>query len=490
MTAPSPTYRLDKSLGLFAIVASAVTQEYGAGINFIVPQSIGVYPGIANLVPLAMFATGMVIFLKVFLYARFSEAMPRAGSSYVWTVRALNLPFGFILHFVWWASITAAMGFIAFAFGTFLGNALIAAGLAGGHAILTPPGHLIAGLAALWIIYAIHVAGIRDYGRLVTILLILVALTAIAVCVIGFATSPAAFVRAASARTGLTLAPPAHPAPFDLHAFLAVCTLFIFAYGGLSGAPALSGEARDAAHTMPRGILFAWITSVVLFTLVSAALLHAAPWWAAAALIAHKHAALVTAPGILGLAAPHAVAAIIGLVIALIVGKTLAPQMVVTSRMVFAWAEDGLLPPVFAETSRRRAPVAALTLTVVLASLFLIQATYIGWAFGVVARSITILLVWLAVAIAALNLRLNPRLRSSPWSEPFRRSLFTIPIALLSIVVTIAFIRSVIILPHTPFYVQPLFQGGVMALIGAALYLRARAIHPDLAATTATLPLE
>ncbi|MDD2860080.1 MAG: APC family permease, partial [Acidiphilium sp.] len=75
-------------------------------------------------------------------------------------------------------------------------------------------------------------------------------------------------------------------------------------------------------------------------------------------------------------------------------------------------------------------------------------------------------------------------------SEPFRRSLFAIPVALLSIVVTIAFIRSVIILPHAPFYVQPLFQGGVMALIGAALYLRARAIHPDLAATTATLPLE
>ncbi|MEE3500156.1 hypothetical protein [Acidiphilium acidophilum] len=73
MTAPSPTYRLDKSLGLFAIVASAVTQEYGAGINFIVPQSIGVYPGIANLVPLAMFATGMVIFLKVFLYGREQE---------------------------------------------------------------------------------------------------------------------------------------------------------------------------------------------------------------------------------------------------------------------------------------------------------------------------------------------------------------------------------------------------------------------------------
>ena len=483
-------YRLEKSLGLVAIVASAVTQEYGAGINFVVTQSIGVYPGIGNLVPLAMFATGIVIFLKVFLYARFSRAMPRAGSSYVWTVRALNPPLGFILHFVWWTSITAAMGFIAFAFGTFLGNALTNAGMPAGHALLSAPGHLALGLAAIWIAYAIHVAGIRDYGRLIVLLLILVTLTALAVCIVGFSTAPAAFLHEAAARTGIAFIPPAHPMPFDPHAFLAVCTLFVFAYGGLSAAPALSGETRDAEVVMPRGIILAWIVSVVLFTLVAAALLHAAPWWAAAALIHDKHAALVTAPGIVGLAAPHALAVVLDLVIALIVGKTLAPQMVVTSRMLFAWAEDGLIPPVFAATSHRRAPVAALTLTAVLASLFLVQATYIGWAFGVVARSITILLVWLAVACAALNLRYNPRHAAAPWAQPFRAGAAIVPVAILSIVVTLVLIRSVIVLPHAPIYVQPLFQGAVIAAIGAALWLRAKAANPNLAAVTATLPLE
>jgi len=486
----SSGFRLAKTLGLAAVVASAVTQEYGAGINFVVPQSLGVYPGIGALVPLAMFATGLVIFLKVFLYARFSRAMPRAGSSYVWTVRALNLPLGFILHFVWWASITAAMGFIAFAFGNFLGNAMVNAGFAAGHLLLSKPGHLALGLAALWIIYGIHVAGIRDYGRLVVILLALVVVTALAVGVIGFAADPAALLHTAAARTGIAFAHPAAAPPFDAHAFLAVCTLFIFAYGGLSGAPALSGETEHAETVMPRGIVIAWLTSVVLFSLVAAALLHAVPWWAALDLIRHKHASLVTAPGIIGLAAPRPLAAALDLVIALIVGKTLAPQMVVTSRMLFAWAEDGLIPARFAETSRRRAPVAALTLTVVLASLFLVQATYIGWAFGIVARSVTILLVWLAVACAALNLRYNPRHASHGWSEPFRRGVMVVPVALLSIVVTIALIRSVLVLPHAPFYVQPLFQGAVMALIGTALYLRARRVAPGLAAVTATLPLE
>ncbi|MCU4160654.1 APC family permease [Acidiphilium sp. AL] len=490
MTETAQNYRLAKSLGLIAIVASAVTQEYGAGINFVVTQSIGVYPAIGDLVPLAMFVTGIVIFLKVDLYARFSRAMPRAGSSYVWTVRALNLPLGFILHFVWWASITAAMGFIAFAFGTFLGNALISAGIPAGHTILTRPGHVLIGLAAIWIVYSVHVAGVRDYGRFVTLLLILVALAALAVCIVGFSTAPADFIRAAVSRTGIAIAAPIHPMPFSPHAFLAVCTLFIFAYGGLSAAPALSGETRDASTTMPRGIVLAWIASVVLFTLVAAALFHAVPWWAAAALIHGKHAALVTAPGIIGLVAPHALAAALGLVIALIVGKTLAPQMVVTSRMVFAWAEDGLIPAIFVNTSRRRAPVAALTLTAILASLFLLQATYIGWAFGVVDRSITILLVWLAVAVAALNLRLNPRFAATSWAQPFRTNPLVTPVAILSIIVTVTLIRSVIVLPHAPIYVQPLFQGAVMAAIGAALYLRAKLANPTLSIATATLPLE
>lgn len=490
MTDIAQRYRLEKSLGIAAIVASAVTQEYGAGINFVVTQSIGVYPAIGNLVPLAMFVTGLVIFLKVYLYARFSAAMPRAGSSYVWTARALNLPLGFILHFLWWASITAAMGFIAFAFGGFLGNALVDAGLAAGHALLTPTGHVIVGLAAIWLVYGIHTAGIRDYGRFVTLLLILVALTAFTVCVIGFSTAPADFVSAAASRTGVALAAPTGSKPFSPHAFLAVCTLFIFAYGGLSAAPSLAGETRDAEHNMPRAIVLAWISSVILFTLVAAALFHAVPWWAAAALIREKHASLVTAPGIISLIAPHALAAVLSLIIALIVGKTLAPQMVVTSRMVFAWAEDGLIPAIFLNTSQRQAPVAALTLTASLASLFLLQSIYIGWAFGVVDRSLTILLVWFVVAVAALNLRFNARFATTSWARSFRTGALAVPVAVLSIIVTASLIRSVIILPRTPFYVQPLFQGAVIVAIGTILFLRAKRVNPALSVTTASLPLE
>lgn len=54
-------YRLAKVLGVLAVTASAVSAEYGAGINFVSTQSLSVYPGVHGLVPLAMFVTGILM---------------------------------------------------------------------------------------------------------------------------------------------------------------------------------------------------------------------------------------------------------------------------------------------------------------------------------------------------------------------------------------------------------------------------------------------
>ncbi len=63
----APQYRLAKVVGVLAIMASALSQEYGSGINFVAPQSLSVYPKIEYLVPLAMFVTGLFYLPKVFL---------------------------------------------------------------------------------------------------------------------------------------------------------------------------------------------------------------------------------------------------------------------------------------------------------------------------------------------------------------------------------------------------------------------------------------
>ncbi len=64
--------RLAKAVGVAAILASALSQEYGSGINFVLTSSLGTYPAVTYLVPLAMVAAGLLLLPKVILFMRFN----------------------------------------------------------------------------------------------------------------------------------------------------------------------------------------------------------------------------------------------------------------------------------------------------------------------------------------------------------------------------------------------------------------------------------
>ena len=462
-------YKLAKTLGVLAITASAVAAEYGAGINFVSVQSLSVYPAVHNLVPLAMFVTGIAMLPKAYLFAVFSSVMPRAGSKHVWIARSLGMPAGFLITFLYWVTGPASMGVLGFAFGTFLGQALLPINHALGQALLTTTGHLICGLAGIWITFAVNAAGAQHYGRFVTVLLFIIVAVALTITAYGFATTPDQFVAAAKAVTPATLAPPATPPANSLVDFVSVCALFVFAYAGLGAGPALGGETADAEKRVPRGIYYGWAVALVLFSVVAMALFHAAPWWAVAGLIKAGRSSYATAPGLIGLVAPRWLTVVLNLAVALIVGKTLAPAMMVSSRFCFAQAQDHLLPPIFAEVSSRKVPLAALVLVAVLGSLFLIQSVFAGWAMGVAVRSLCVLAVWLALAIGALNLRRHPPARDTEWARAIMRRKLVVPAAIVSIILAVPLMLSLAVVPKTPLWLQPLFQGAIVLALGAVV---------------------
>lgn len=487
-------FRLAKSLGVAAIAASALTHEYGATINYAATNSLGVYPTIQWLVPWAMFAAGVALIPKVFLYARFSSVMPRAGSIYVWMGRTLSLPMSFVLCFLDWIGLTAAMGFIAYVFGTFLGQAVIGAGLPAGALLLTPLGHLVIGAVLLWSFFAVHVRGVHIYGRLVIVLAGLIIAAVIVIVLYGFATEPETFIRLAAAKTGVQLQPPSNPTSPTVSAFVAVTFLFIAAYGGLTGAPALGGEARDATRTVPRGLFFGWLSALILYTAVAAALFHAVPWWATLGLINGKASALATAPGLISVVAPKLVGTVLNVAVAIIVGKTAMPQMMVCSRLIFGFAQDHVMPATFLHTSKGKAPDHALLLSAGVATIFLLQSIVGGWAIGIVIRSFTVLLMLAFLAIGTLNLRLNPRFRGIAWAKAVGAGGTMIVMAVLSIAIAVFLLYGGLIIPKTPWFLQPLFQGAVAACIAIWIYSaalrRARAHNIVLTHVAAELPLE
>jgi amino acid transporter len=355
-------FRLAKAVGVLAITASAVSAEYGAGINFVSVQSLSVYPDVKGLVPLAMFVCGIAMLPKVYLFAAFSRVMPRAGSKHVWLACTLGLPAGFLITFTYWASGPAGMGFLAYAFGNFLGSAVVP------------------------------------------------------------------------------------------------------------------------------------IVALVLLTAIAAALFHAAPWWAVIGLIKAHKGSYATAPGLIGLVAPQWLTVILNLAVALIVGKTLAPGLMVASGYCFAQAQDRMLPAVFAQTSGRKVPLPALLLIAGAGTLFLAQSVFVGWAMGVAIRSLAVLGMWLALAVGTLNFRWHKGYGSTEWGKGVMQQPLVVAAAIISIILSVPLIVSLAVLPNTPLIFQPLVQGAGVLAIGVAILLaagaRLRSEGSSFRAIAAELPIE
>ncbi len=484
--------RLAKAVGVLAIVASAVSQEYGSGINFVLVNSLGAYPAIAWLVPAAMVVAGVVLLPKVVMFMRFSQVAPRAGSTYVWLTRSLNLPVGFAVAFLWFIGVVAAMGFLAFSFASFLASTLESAGLSGAWAV-TPIGHVIIGLVLIWLIFGLHYSGVGNYGAFVVLIFGIVLVAAAISIFYGFSTSQPAFLASVTKVIGQT--PQPTTVQPTVSAFVSVVTLFMFAYGGITAATSLGGEARDATRTMPRGVFGGWLTALVLFSLVSWALFHAVPWWSVGPIVASKHSELATTPGLIGLVAPRPIAVLVNFLVMLIVGKTVAPEMLDSSRYLFAWAQDGMLPSSFLHTARSKAPDVALLVTAVLGSFFLLEATFFGWTIGVALRSMSLVLVFGMLGIGVLHMRVSNAFRDLPWAREVARHPDALIAAVLAIVIAVILEVSVLVVPNTPFILQPSTQAVIAILISIGIYYtasgRARRRGEDLSATVRShLPLE
>jgi amino acid transporter len=489
-------FQLAKVAGAFAVMASALTHEYGAGITFVAPQSVGVYPGVKGLVPLAMVVTGIALLPKTFLFMRFSRHMPTAGSAYAWMSRTLSLPVAFVVTFLFWVGLAGAIGVVAFTFGTFLGQAFVSAGWPGGDWMLGNAGHLVLGLAAIWLMFAAQARSVSSFVVTVRILFVVVVLTTVVVIGYGFLTPSSEFVAGAAAKTGVRLAAPTSSSGASLGDFFSVCAVLVFAYGGLLAGPTLGGEARDAARTVPRGTFLGWLTAFVLYSLVTFAIFAVAPWWAVVGLVDHGQDSLTTMPGVMSVVAPGGVGTAINLAVAAIVAKTLAPQIMSCSRTLFALGQDHLLPAAFRQTSARKSPLVPLVVTAVIGSLFLVQTVFAGFTVGVVIRSISLLVLAAAISLGVLNIRFGQRARFAgrAWAADIGRGTGIVVAAVLSIVVSVVFIKSVLIVSGDGLGLQPWFESLVAVAIGSALFAwmrrRSRAQGIDPASMAATPPTE
>jgi amino acid transporter len=424
-------------MGLLGLVATGVCSMIGAGINdipFMIQRHV---PGIGPRVLPAFVFAALPAVLAGLAYAVLASAMPRAGGSYVYASRALSPYLGFVASFSQWFSLCVAIGVVSYLIVPFLRDVALAAGApAVAAALETGPIRLTISLAFFWAAVLVNVRGVRFYERLIVPLMFLTFLLGGVVIVAGFSFDHAAFA-AALARDGRAVPAVAAP-PLSASILLPASALLFASFIGFDSIAQAGGESKNPGRNLPLAIGIAVVSVGLFYMLFTAAVYHAVPWQFIAAEAPHRD---LTAPGLLGYLLPPAWTVVIvsGAAVALI--KDLPAMLLAVSRLMFAWAEDGIFPRTIAAVHPRfHTPHVAILATAVMATLGIVGCHVAGDFFLGIDILVTSMLVnFLLMAVSVLTLRRhNPALARGVTVLPSRTA--QVPLAAAAVVVLVLFL--------------------------------------------------
>ena len=353
------------ALGLAVAVFNAVV---GSGI-FVIPATLA--HDIGSAAPLAYLACTLTMGAVSLCFAAAGSRVPVSGGPYGYAEAAFGPLVGFVIGMLLWLSSVLAAAGIA---------AAVLDGLAGAVPAFAQPVSRAAVILAIFAgLAGINLVGVASGTRLVgmfTVAKLAPLLLLVAVC--------APHVHPAS--LAVTTAPP--------RAFGRAMILALFAFQGMETSLGVSGEVRDPARNVPRGLLAAMGAVAALYVAVQ---LTAEGVLGGA--LAGSHAPLVDAmrtvsPPLAGVVAVGAAISMLGY---------LASDALAAPRLLFAFGRQGLLPSaVGALQSRTRAPYVAILLHTGLAAVLAISG---GFTELVILSSLATVIVYAVCCAAAVRLQ-------------------------------------------------------------------------------------
>jgi amino acid transporter len=466
------TTGLERRLGLLGLAATGICSMLGAAINIVPFMLQRNVPGIGPYVlPAYLFAIVPAL-LAAMAYAALSSAMPRAGGSYVFASRGLSPYLGFVASFSQWFGLSVAIGVVSYVMIPFIRDVFVAVGWDGVGAVLDT-GSVRVGLALafLWASVLLNMRGVKNVERiLVPLMFVMFALGAV-VIVAGLLFDQVDFAAGLMEREGVAL--PVSEADFSWGRFLAAAAILFSSFIGFDSIAQAGGEAKNPSRNLPLAIGIAVGTVGTFYMLFTWSVYHIVPWQFIAERAQTQD---LTAPGLLGyvLEPQWTVLILAGAAIALI--NDLPAMLLAVSRLMFAWAEDGVFPKGVARVHPSwHTPTLALVLSGLMATASILGSHFAGDFFLGVDILVTSMLVNFAVMCLTV-LRLpgrNPEIagRMSVLSAGVRAPLAVLGFALLMLFLGVHVWKDLTAdVGAWYFHSTPLWIG-VMAL-ASAIYFR------------------
>lgn len=388
---------LVRAISVWGLAAGIVNVTIGGGI-FRLPSGVAATLGAAA--PLAYLACAASMGLIVLCFAEAGSRVSMTGGPYAYVETAFGPFVGFLSGMLLWVGITLALSAVASFFADAVAAMVPSISLSGKRLVL------LATLVALAAANARGVAGVTRFNAVATVAKLVPLLLLVVVGVFAMRAENLHWTRVP---TGDAVA--------------RASILLLFAFLGIEAALVPSGEVIDPVRTVPRAIFGAMGAVTVLYLLiqiVAQGLLGPS--------LAHDPTPLASAAAVaMGPAGRTMI--LVGSVVSMF--GYVSGMMLSVPRMLFAFGRDGFLPEALARThpTARTPHIAIAVQTVVVA----ILASFGYFEMLAVAANVTILLVYAACCLAAVELRRRDvRAGGIPFRVPAAR---VVPWAALAVIV-------------------------------------------------------
>lgn len=332
-----------RSLGLTATTSLVIGNMVGSGI-FLLPASLAAY-GVYSLWGWVVSTAGALLLARVF--SRLAQRTPLAGGPYAYPLEVFGDFAGFLLAWMYWISIAAAVAAIAVAFVSYL-TALVPS--LGTHRLAGAG----AAIAASWLLTGVNILGVRVAGRLQIITVILKVSPLLLFALWGiFYFNPHLLVAGATVQSA--------PAAIDSSA-----ALTMWAFLGLECATIPTDHVKDPERTIPRATLYGTGIAAVVYILCTTAVMGIIP----AGSLIHSNAPFADAARLLwggwagDLIALAAIVSCFGALNGWILMSGQFPQ---------AAARDNLFPKLLARELDRGTPAVGLIFSTVVATVLILM---------------------------------------------------------------------------------------------------------------------
>jgi APA family basic amino acid/polyamine antiporter len=328
---------LKRTIGTFQLTMFGVGATVGTGIFFVLSEAV---PKSGPAVIISFIIAGIAAGLAAICYAELASSIPVSGSTYSYAYAALGeivaMGVAACLLLEYGVSTAAvAVGWSQYLnklldnlFGFQIPQALSAAPFDDDSGIINLPAVILICMCAFLLI-----RGASESAKINAVMVLIKLSVLVMFIVIGF--------------TAFSSGNLQDFAPFGVAGIGAAAGTIFFSFIGLDAISTAGEEVKDPQRTMPRALIFALITVIVVYVLVALVAVAAQPWQefegqeAGLAQILENIVGS-TWPGTI--IAAGAVISIFSVTLVTLYGQT---------RILFAMGRDGMLPPRFAQVNAK-----------------------------------------------------------------------------------------------------------------------------------------